>query len=416
MKSEVNGSIDMKVYILPKIAVILLAIYVLEGYMLTNANPLLGLSILMLTIHILSRKNVEISIKKSHMLWISFSIVLIAGSSLSVNINEGLKFGFYIFGLVVTMIILSNSNNWQNSFYKAVWFFSLIHVVATLLAFAFPYWISGVSSFLLNSVDFELNQYFIFQYGGNPGITGQIGLNAWFISIFIATAFSSVITSSKRKWINSLLLFLALFALLLANKRGLIIGNLIAILVISSSLGFFNKKALKRIIPTLFLISGLIGVIIAYVPEAQVVINRFNQTSNFLTGRESIYQDMFTYFSENPILGVGTFSIVKLVGEAGHNVYLQVLAENGLLGFLLLMSAIVVSLLNTFRNLYYLRKNENRKKKKVLIFSLYIQILFIIYSLSGNPLYNYQFISIYLFAISTEISVINKKTIAKSEA
>lgn len=415
MINDMNSISKAHIFNLPSIAAVLLAVYILEGYILTNANPILGLSMIILIIHILMRRNITLSFKNTDILWLMFSMVLIIGGLLSINVDQGIKFGFNILILVITMLLLSNANGWQRGFYKAIWICSLIHVVATLLAFAFPLWISNISRILLTSSEYELNQYFLFKYGGNPGITGQIGLNAWFISIFIAVSFSSLIVLKKKKLFNSLFLFVALFTLLLANKRGLFIGNILAILVVTWSLGIIEKKLIKRILTIIFLIIGIISIIVTFVPDAQIVLNRLNQADNFFTGRDIIYQEMFHYFGESPFIGVGTYSIVKLIGEAGHNVYLQVLAENGLLGFLLFIFAILIVLFRTFRKIKYLNQNNISGMKETLIFSLYIQILFIVYSFSGNPLYNYQFISIYLFVIAIEGSITKKLINGKSE-
>lgn len=407
MNSDLNPSIINKVYALPSVAALLMVIYVLQGYIITNANPLLGISIILLIMHILIRRNMSLNIRNIDVLWLLFAASLIGGALLSINQVQGVKFGFNILILVLAMLLLSNVNGWQRFFMKCLWIFSFIHVMGTILAFIVPDMVSNFNRLILSPVEFELNQYFLYHYGGNPGITGQIGLNAWFISIFISVAFSFLLTSNKKKLLHGLFLLVGFFALLLANKRGLLVGNILAMLTVTWALGLVEKNIIKRTLTILVLV--FIPVIISLVifPEAQSVFNRLIHSENLLTGRGTIYKDLIYYFSSSPLFGVGTSSIVLLIGEAGHNVYLQVLAENGIWGLTIFLLSISLAFNRTLKLIKFLIKNEGSTGITQVIISLYIQVIFILYAFSGNPLYNYQFISIYLFILALEGSYKN---------
>ena len=95
----------------------------------------------------------------------------------------------------------------------------------------------------------------------------------------------------------------------------------------------------KRII--LFLIiSFFLILIISNNSQLINVFDRFvGDGTDISSGRYSLYQKMFDIFVQNPILGIGTMSVLPLLGNLGHNIYLQVLCENGLFSFILFIVA-----------------------------------------------------------------------------
>ena len=114
-------------------------------------------------------------------------------------------------------------------------------------------------------------------------------------------------------------------------------------------------------------------------------IGRFSGP-NITTGRDVFYENAISDFSQgsvlNYIFGKGTAS-AYLINETGlHNVYLQILYDHGILGIILYALFFFLNLRNAVQNRFF--------------YSMCLQIMFLAYCMSGNPLYDYYFFLPYL--------------------
>ena len=127
------------------------------------------------------------------------------------------------------------------------------------------------------------------------------------------------------------------------------------------------------------------------------LLERFKDNDNLLTGRNVIYSNMLEQIGKNLILGSGTSSAGSILGVGGHNIYLTVLMENGIIGIIIFCAVIIGEYVSTVNNLSLMLKYE--KYDSTISFSLYIQTVFLIYGMSGNPLYDNYILCFYMFAI-----------------
>ena len=129
------------------------------------------------------------------------------------------------------------------------------------------------------------------------------------------------------------------------------------------------------------------------VPGASLIINRIvNSEGDVLSGREVFWNYAMEMFRQNPLFGKGFLSFndyafyrgFRYYGERwnyqAHNVYIQLLAETGIVGFLLMTLLIILMLFKTISAV---------KEKPVFwnILLIYWIILFGVYSFTGNTLY-----------------------------
>ena len=84
----------------------------------------------------------------------------------------------------------------------------------------------------------------------------------------------------------------------------------------------------------------------------------------------------------NYLFGKGTGSAFLINSTGLHNVYLQILYEHGALGIVLYTSFFILNLRNAVKNSYF--------------YSMCLQIMFLAYCMTGNPLYDYYFFIPYL--------------------
>jgi len=121
------------------------------------------------------------------------------------------------------------------------------------------------------------------------------------------------------------------------------------------------------------------------------------------------YQDAWKLFIENPLSGVGWRQFIVLtsgfypVDYSVHNVYLQLLCEMGIIGFLIIMTPLAYGYFKTCKVLKVLMLQSfqiNPLWKASLALSFYYQTFFLLYCLTENPFYNLIYILLYFLAVS----------------
>ena len=124
-------------------------------------------------------------------------------------------------------------------------------------------------------------------------------------------------------------------------------------------------------------------------------------------GRFELWGYALKLFRSNPIWGVGwrryhEYALVNLHEDIeAHNVYLQMLAECGIIGFLLYIIPVIGGLIFTF---CFLKKMYNRRNSgiyRLMKLSLSVQLFMLFYACTGNTLYDYcaQICYYFVFAI-----------------
>ncbi len=195
----------------------------------------------------------------------------------------------------------------------------------------------------------------------------------------------------KKKYVYYLLVFLMILSVLLTGKRTV---SLIAISFPVIVYFLSAHKGAKRIgrallvLGVLFIIYQLLLPII--LSSDIFVIKRFASSLDayqsgydITSGREVLWDLAFDAYHKNPIFGVGVGNYVKYTGADTdtHNTYLQVLCEQGLVGFITYVIALAVCLLRT---IHVFDKSNNPSSKNYLKASIAIQLIFILYAFTGN--------------------------------
>lgn len=137
-----------------------------------------------------------------------------------------------------------------------------------------------------------------------------------------------------------------------------------------------------------------------------IIIGRFARSvtqseagEDITSNRSILILEAFNYFSESPItgIGVGEFPKKSSMKTDAHNTYLQVLCEQGVIGMAFFIIPLLFCLVNTIK---ITRRTPESNCKKLLRFSLYVQIMYIFYSYSGNTNINLTGFVMYFMAIA----------------
>ena len=104
--------------------------------------------------------------------------------------------------------------------------------------------------------------------------------------------------------------------------------------------------------------------------------------------RDVFYAEAWEMFMENPIFGCGWRQMTDIIEHDVHNIYIQLLAETGIVGFSVYVFLIFYGVFIAIKLLRCYSKDK--KKSILLLFSAYYIFFFALYGLTGNPLYDEQ--------------------------
>lgn len=353
-------------------------------------------------------KHGKIKINSIVVSWL-LSLIPILFNSYSIKIGE---YGFTIIWVILILYMFSYKNTKDyNNIINVILFFSMIYIITTIL---------------FNITYFPILLQFATIYSGGlesgtvqvAGITSHYSHNAMYICIGLIIAISKYMANKNKK--NLLYFCISLIALLLTQKRGPLLAVGIACIIFV----ILNYKEILRKRGYTVLFSGLAMLILIYImyiifPELFKVFERF-KGDNLLTNRQYLWAEAWKMFCENPIFGIGwggyihrlniEISSVHVTYMFCHNIYLQILAETGIVGLTILLYLMFNTLLKTIKLL-------KDKKDYIIYFSVIYQLFFLIYGISGNPLYDKQMLVPYFIAISyTQYIFLLEKEKEKNES
>ena len=230
---------------------------------------------------------------------------------------------------------------------------------------------------------------------------------AFFCSILISVGLYYLYCNYKttgstfQRLFGIIFVLIGAYGILLTVKRGLLVGAGVAAFVTFVVYKKANKAPIWRICLAAIILFFLLWIVLSNISVAQNMMARFLDNDNPLTYRDVIYTNIFSKFWSSPLFGTGTASAFSLLGIGGHNIYLTVLMENGIIGFALFICFLGYSFFNTVRLALRFGSYEYNQGIPFLLFSLYIQVFFLVYGMSGNPLYDNYILYFYLFSIFT---------------
>lgn len=211
-------------------------------------------------------------------------------------------------------------------------------------------------------------------------------------------------------------MILTLVALFTSGKRTFTLMAIMAYILVAKMNNDPGKQ--KKIITLTGLIILVVVVAYLFIPSVRLVVERFQSFAGDTSynGRAYYWNAAFKIFADHKLTGIGMgcfsqyFDIFfhrsgNLEAYDAHNVYIQMAAELGVIGetlFILLFSFSLVKTIKLFKNEYL---KTDRECRYVLISSLFLQVWFILYCMTGNPLYGASQCVIYFVSISMMISV-----------
>lgn len=330
-------------------------------------------------------------------------------------LKSGDYFKFTIFIIYfLCMIILLFCDRWFESFYKVLKLFLYEHVFATLL---FPFIGGFYKSTILPMVcsnSLVCTAKGNFYNGYMPGLTSHFSTNGMYISIAILYFFNNWLNNKNKK--NLILFILSVIAMLLVGKRGPLLFCALACLFMY----MFSENRKNRFLTVITIILSMIFLITIlgnYIPSIYNIINRFESLiakGDILNGRSTLFDLAIDMWKKDIFIGQGwgayRYNYQVIIYSYGahsfldaHNIYLQLLAELGIIGFAFFVLSWIKIMLSSLKSFKLIRKEKLLDYKKQITFSILVQIFFLMYGFTGNPLYDVQVYAVYFICIAVSL-------------
>lgn len=331
--------------------------------------------------------------------WIFF-FILISDMFLSTfyaaDFFNAIKFFIVYLNFLVIAVWFSYLPGWEAKMYKWMKAGCLFHLVFTYFSVIFTDFSLKITGHFLPEDIQQLTVRWAKEMHCYAGMSGQTGTNAFFFAILIGLLLAEWCSSDKHKISTKILLTLAFIGLILTGKKGIFLTVIITVAVIGWMV--MNQRFRKWIL----LITSMCGILtlIGCLFFHDLIFQLFYVS---VISRINIMDKMIFAIQEKPLLGHGVNSIVNYTynGRLGHNIYLQMWVEQGVVGLILLILALSYSVCKTLRKIQRY-KVKNSVIRASCFFSLFIQLYVIIQGFFENSFYEYNTILLYFFSLAAE--------------
>lgn len=278
----------------------------------------------------------------------------------------------------------------------AIFGVTVIAIIGCVLQLVAPGFLMKFNAITLGEAKYK-TFYEFYTYGLLTGFSYQTGVTGFYLGILSGFALCELLFNKKSGKIRKLIffgLFIVgyVFILLTAKRSVLLVVLALTFLFVC----YANRNHWKRIaILTSCMAVGVV-LLLCFTEVGRSLIER-TLGSSPTSGRDVIYAQLLELIWDKPIFGQGFGSTLALIEgyTNGHNIYLQVLSENGIVGFLLIGLAFVY---NFIISLKVLRRADDDDKKTVMI-CIYLQIYFLALGMFANPLYDVYPLIVYMVSV-----------------
>ena len=355
------------------------------------------------------------SISNIALTWLILSVLcfigVIRGSTL-------VYFSFYIVCFI--LLLLGGELTADAMFHSLSWvkFFGLFFAVGCYWQYLFPERYYAVL-FPLFDEKYQTSIRRQFTYHKMcPGFTFQTAVTAQFIFLGIMVILYLFYQNNTRKGkiLSIIELAFLLGGLLLTGKRSPIVVLPVVIIFVDMLTIKRSKKVnrLLTIILSAIVIFMIMYLISPFLSESRNSITRLLEYSfdsaesvgEASNGRFELASQAISEFLKHPLLGIGWGNFSRFYNPAGvHNIYLQLLCECGIIGFILSFAAMLYAF---SRSIGILKQQLNSSNKQLLILmkcSVFIQLYTFVYGLFGNPIYDQSYLLMYFWGLLIAIVV-----------
>lgn len=325
--------------------------------------------------------------------FVFFMLIFIVVNNINLKHNSVNAFYFTV-AVVFFYWVTSAFDDWHElamKIFAAIGIFYAIMTFVVLLNNSF--FISYVLPVLGDAID-ATDLVKLYNQGYSPGFSPNIGTNAMYLVTTLAAPLAALFDKNRKK--KGLVLFeviVVALALLATGKRAHCLFVIVSFIIVYF---FYNSdKPVSRFLKIILIVAVVVSVLYVlsdYLPFVTNFINRWiDKGLDNDSGRGILRLSAWNMFRSHPLFGIGWDGFKYTYNEYiyVHCVYLQLLCEVGLIGALPFFLFFGFSLYRVIKVVIFQSKypsiDDNRA---ITVFALFTQIFFLLYCLTGNPLYD----------------------------
>ena len=435
LKRESLKSCDLLGVRLSTIALLLILIVPFFTILFNGGQVILAMEAVPLLLLVAASAHKEIKVSTSVGMLIAalllFYVFVVVNNNLSLSGGSGrtwlVQFGCTVGALILLLFL--RGDRWEHIALVLIALFGLFYSSATIIFWLFPDAYDAIYPTLQG-----MSQSIIAGRGYRAGLTTHYSTNGMYTALgFISSACLAL--GGRKKW--GVATIVCLLGLVLTSKRAhLAFGCAVFALVYL----VFNSRKKLGSTAKLLLIAAL-AVLTLYAisffnEDILRVIERFNmlQDDDNFGNRSGFYELCLRMWNESPVVGNGWGSYTHMFNMTSegmryqmqgfmnmnaHNVFLQILAEEGIIGLILFAYVLTGSIILAIKNLLELNKHINNiedcadfGERRLLAGSLAIQLFFAMYCITGNPLYDDQMFIPWLISLAIAYSISSGSSVA----
>ena len=352
-------------------------------------------------------ENYRIFIDRFDVIWMMYFIFdLITGLYNGIDVFMCIKtFLFQCVCLTIFVLLKSNQTKIEKYLWSHLTIMGVIHALSVIIQAINPsiiYYIvvKILPSSMLANIDVSIDTSRTILY--RSGITPQATIAGFNISIFLVVMIVNYI--KKQKVETLIFVAIGVFGLLLTGKRSLFCEVLACGAFLVCLYCWINKE--YSLLARFFCVLMVAVCIILIIPRTKD--NMFRIILNHSSvEREEIYAVVMGDIKSSPLFGTGARFFNTSIGTVqAHSIYLGVLARVGVMGFFIWGIAMLSTVADNIKGILKYRKlvltkyeNESKKYLYAMLVSLFFQLVFLLYGLTGSPFFeNSQLMSLFVFS------------------
>lgn len=379
----------------------------------------LGFSLMVLGTILRNRRKVKIPINR--LFWL---ITLIPFIYCAANV---LDFSLFVMGILLILLVRLEEDN-NKTLYAIV---SVVAVINAVCVFIQAIDHTFFLPLLRNILAPGMYEYYIKILGKSylSGCNAIVGDTAGFLLNGIGIFICCIIARDAKKMKLSAYILMAILAgaLLFTGKRSQLLCGLVVTILLYILSGKSTKK-FKRIAASLLVLGAaylLIDILVSIFPSAYTISRMLDSINGLLlgedvsSGRSTLYRYAIEQFQSAPIFGIGWKEFNQLSTSLYNyssthyvnNDYLQILCETGLVGFICIFAPMFAFLHKSLKAFAVINNAPGLyapETRMAILYSLFIQLYYLMYLFLENPLYNRSFFFMYILSVLIGYSAIRK--------
>lgn len=301
------------------------------------------------------------------------------------GLRETILFAFFT---VMFCLSLTNSD-FVKLFAKWIYIVSIIVVLSSIIHFIAPAWFNLLMRPIMREDAYRQLMWSYSVDNAFAGLSAYTPNMTFAAAVVFGNSLLNIVNKKERpivksKLLNIVLLLASGFSIIICSKRSMFVATVVALIVLMFYL-YLGRNFFLRFVCVAVISSVALMILYSTNEFVASFFNRF-VGEDVTTGRNIIYETLLSDFAKgNFLIGRGTGATYELADSGAHNIYLQILYDHGIV-----LSIPYYTLL--LCNYFFAFKNK-------CPLSIFVQTIFLVYGLVGNPLYSNMLMMIYIYHV-----------------